>query len=106
MSAIAISALLRRATALAASALAIAVLVAAVPSAQAQTSGTGMEMCWAPEQLAFKDGEDRIRRGTRSALIEPPNRTPIPAQAVPPNERLAIRRVKLPPGVKLVALTF
>ena len=65
-----------------------------------------MESCWAPDQLAFKEGEDRIRRATRSALIEPPNRTPVPSQAVPPDERLAIRRVKLPPGLKLVALTF
>src|SRR5262245_59427373 len=106
MSAIAISDVLRPATALAAAALVIALLVSAVPSAQAQSSSTSMESCWAPDQLAFKEGEDRIRRATRSALIEPPNRTPVPSQAVPPDERLAIRRVKLPPGLKLVALTF
>jgi peptidoglycan/xylan/chitin deacetylase (PgdA/CDA1 family) len=63
-------------------------------------------MCWSAEALAFKEGDDRIRRGTRKSLIAPPNRTPIAADALPPDDRRVIRRVKLPPGVKLVALTF
>jgi peptidoglycan/xylan/chitin deacetylase (PgdA/CDA1 family) len=61
-------------------------------------------MCWAPGELAFKPGEDRIRRG--ASLVPQPLRTPIEAPPLPPAERGAIRRVKLAPGLKLVALTF
>jgi peptidoglycan/xylan/chitin deacetylase (PgdA/CDA1 family) len=106
MSAIAISALQRCARPLGALALAIALPVMAVPSAHAQTFAGGLEMCWSAEALAFKEGEDRIRRGAKLALVAPPSRTPIAAEPLPPDERRVIRRVKLPPGVKLVALTF
>jgi peptidoglycan/xylan/chitin deacetylase (PgdA/CDA1 family) len=63
-------------------------------------------MCWPADSLAFKEGEDRIQLAWRSALVGPPARTPIKTEPIPPAQRLAIRRVKLPRGVKLVALTF
>ena len=87
-------------------ALAAALQVMTVPSLQAQTSGDRLEVCWPPERLGSRQGEDRIQRGDRSALIEPPARTPMRAEPIPQDRRLAIRRVKLPAGLKLVALTF
>ena len=106
MSAIAVSDPVHRATVRAVVALVVALLVAGSPAAQAQTSAKGAPMCWPAEALAFKEGDDRIRRGTRQALIAPLNRTPTAAEPRPPGERRVIRRVRLPAGVKLVALTF
>lgn len=87
--------------------LAVAFVVTTVPSLHAEPSNKGMAICWPPERLASKEGEDRIQREVRAAfLIAPPKRTPIATKPVPPDQRFAIRSVKLAPGVKLVALTF
>jgi peptidoglycan/xylan/chitin deacetylase (PgdA/CDA1 family) len=85
---------------------AMALAGAPAPSVYAQKSADGAQMCWPSEALAFRKGEDRIVRAGRSGLIAPPRRTPMVAEPVPPAERLAIRRVKLPPHKRLVALTF
>jgi peptidoglycan/xylan/chitin deacetylase (PgdA/CDA1 family) len=94
--------------------LALAVALALTLPAHAQTwaqtwaaagDAARGEMCWSPEGLAPKEGEARIRRAGRP-VIEPPQRSAITAQPIPVDKRLPIRRVKLRPGLKLVALTF
>jgi peptidoglycan-N-acetylglucosamine deacetylase len=75
------------------------------PGASAQTA-TPAPLCWTPAALAYHTGDERVQRGVSAALVTPPKRAPAefsPATGMP---RGVIRRVKLPPGKKLVALTF
>ena len=67
---------------------------------------TKSAMCWPAEELTATAGEERIKRAGRSGLIAPSKRMPMSAPPIPVEERLPIRRVKLPKGMKLVALTF
>jgi peptidoglycan-N-acetylglucosamine deacetylase len=62
------------------------------------------QACWAPADLAHHSGEERVQRGVRQAHVPAPARTL--AEYSPLSQHGPIRRVKLPPGVKLVALTF
>ncbi len=60
--------------------------------------------CWTAADLAYRTGDEQVRKGAKNAHIPPPRRaladfTPLPQRGV-------VRRVKLPPGKKLVALTF
>jgi peptidoglycan/xylan/chitin deacetylase (PgdA/CDA1 family) len=75
-------------------------------AAVAQETGRNLPMCWSPEMLAARPDDHRIQSAGRSALRTAPKRTPVAGQPLDPSRRLAIRRVDLPPGVKLVALTF
>ncbi len=60
--------------------------------------------CWAPSDLAHRSGDERVRKGVIQARIAAPQR--VLAEYSPLPQRGAVRRVKLPPGKKLVALTF
>jgi len=60
--------------------------------------------CWAHADLARRNGEERVQRGVWQAHVTAPQRTL--AEYTPLSQHGPIRRVKLPPGVKLVALTF
>jgi peptidoglycan/xylan/chitin deacetylase (PgdA/CDA1 family) len=60
--------------------------------------------CWAPGDLVHREGEERVQRGVAQARITAPKRTL--AEYSPVAARGAVRRVQLPPGKKLVALTF
>jgi len=60
--------------------------------------------CWAPGELAYRKGDERVQRGVAQAHIAPPRRT-LPGYT-PVAPRGVIRRVQLPPGKKLIALTF
>jgi len=60
--------------------------------------------CWAPGDLAHRSGEERVQKGVKQARIAPPQR--VLADYSPLPQRGAVRRVKLPAGQKLVALTF
>ena len=60
--------------------------------------------CWAPSELSYRRGDERVQRGMTQARIAAPKRTLAEYSPVVP--RGAIRRVQLPPGKKLVALTF
>src|SRR5260370_36012102 len=71
-------------------------------TAAAQTATT--PACWAPGDLAFRKGEERLQKGVREARIAPPKRAL--AEYSPIAKQGAVRRVKLPAGKKLVALTF
>ncbi len=60
--------------------------------------------CWAPGDLAHRKGDERVQRGVVQARIAPPIRSLADYSPVP--QRGAVRRVKLPAGKKLIALTF
>jgi peptidoglycan/xylan/chitin deacetylase (PgdA/CDA1 family) len=58
--------------------------------------------CWAPTDLAYHKGDERVQKAV--ARVAPPQRTL--AEYAPTAQRGAIRRVKLPAGKNLIALTF
>jgi peptidoglycan/xylan/chitin deacetylase (PgdA/CDA1 family) len=60
--------------------------------------------CWTPGELAHRQGEEHLQKGVKQARIAPPQRTLADYSPIP--QRGAVRRVKLPAGQKLVALTF
>jgi len=69
------------------------------------TSGL-LEACFPPAELAASPGEKAPRKGQHAFDRPEPSRRLAPFQPVPANLRGAIRRVSLPPGKKLVALTL
>ncbi len=85
---------------------ACALLLILSAAAVAQETGRNLPVCWSPEMLAAKPDDHKIQSAGHSALRAAPKRTPVAGQPLDPSRRLAIRRVDLPPGVKLVALTF
>ncbi len=89
-----------------ASAAVFSLFLLAVPDALAETVATSAPLCWTPAALAYHAGEERIQRGVPAALASPPKRVPAEFSPVTGMPRGVIRRVKLPPGQKLVALTF
>lgn len=60
--------------------------------------------CWAPDDLLHRKGDERVQKGIAQAHVAPPKRMLSDYSPVP--QRGVIRRVKLPAGKKLVALTF
>lgn len=64
------------------------------------------DRCWSPALLTGTPDEKKITKGVRTFDAPLPAMTLAPFAAVPQEWRGAIRRVKLPPGKKLVALTF
>jgi peptidoglycan/xylan/chitin deacetylase (PgdA/CDA1 family) len=68
---------------------------------------TLLNACWAPAELAAKPNEKAARKGDRSFDAPPVQGWIVaPSEGAPSDAVGAIRRVKLPPGRKLVALTF
>src|SRR5262249_41650641 len=63
-------------------------------------------ICWTPAALAYHKGDEKVQRGVPAALVDPPRRAPAEFSPVAGAPRGVIRRVKLPAGKKLVALTF
>ena len=61
-------------------------------------------LCWAPGSPAFKTGEDRVEKNISRAYYPPPQGQL--AEFSPVVQRGVVRRVNLPPGKKLIALTF
>jgi peptidoglycan/xylan/chitin deacetylase (PgdA/CDA1 family) len=68
------------------------------------TAAAEPSACWAPEALAHRAGDERVQKGVKLARIAPPKRELAQYSRLP--QRGVVRRVKLPPGKKLVALTF
>ena len=62
--------------------------------------------CWSAEALHARPGEGAPLKGDRRFDRPEPDRTLAPFAPVPPELRGSVRRVELPPGRKLVALTF
>ena len=73
--------------------------------AETPKPGAGILQCWSPAALTVKPGEPLIRHRARGSRVD----IPVLASTLPPvlePLRGSIRRVDLPPGRKLVALTF
>jgi peptidoglycan-N-acetylglucosamine deacetylase len=62
--------------------------------------------CWAPGELAAKPGELDVQTGVTQTFAALPERGPAEFSPIRPSMRGSIRSVRLPPGRKLVALTF
>ena len=98
----------RRARTLARLAAAAAVLALAAPASAAaeQPSRALLDACFAPADLAGRPDEKAPRKGQRGFDKPEPVRALHPYAPVPTGLRGAIRRVELPAGRKLVALTL
>ena len=94
---------------LAAAALMAAPLYASPSQAQPGDTATRQALqsaCFPSEALKAVPGEEAIQKGDRR-FSAPPARTPLAGnEPIPPHLRGSIRRVDLPAGLKLVALTF
>ena len=65
------------------------------------------QQCWAPEALAGTEAELKHVHSRQSLDLAPLKQVTVPpATPVPPELRGSIRSVELPPGEKLIALTF
>ena len=86
----------------------LSVLAAALLAGPVQAADRSalQERCWSPALLSGTPDEKKISKGVRTFDAPLPAMTLAPFVPVPKAWRGAIRRVKLPPGKKLVALTF
>jgi peptidoglycan-N-acetylglucosamine deacetylase len=62
--------------------------------------------CWSPDELAAKPVEDHVQRGVTQTFTAQTQDQLTGFSPIRPNMRGSIRSVRLPPGKKLVALTF
>ncbi|MEX0746165.1 MAG: polysaccharide deacetylase family protein [Phycisphaeraceae bacterium] len=80
--------------------------VAGLTAASAEDQSL-LELCWTPEALTHAEKELKPgRSGARFDLAALKEAAPDAATPVPPELRGSIRSVELPPGEKLIALTF
>ncbi len=75
-------------------------------SAGASMAETQPDRCWTPQALASRAEEKPPRRGAPGHARSIPKVALQPFQPVAADMRGSIRRVSLPPGRKLIALTF
>jgi peptidoglycan/xylan/chitin deacetylase (PgdA/CDA1 family) len=73
---------------------------------QAGERSTLQDRCWSPALLSGSPDEKKITKGIRTFDAPLPAMSLSPFAPIPTEWRGAIRRVKLPAGKKLVALTF
>jgi peptidoglycan/xylan/chitin deacetylase (PgdA/CDA1 family) len=85
---------------------ALATAIVALACVVAPALARAADACWAPERLTARAGEEEIAKAVARAFVAPPSVRLPAATPTPPALRGAIRRVKLPPGKRLVALTF
>ena len=85
-----------------AAAAAVALLT---PTASAEETQSLLNACWSPSALAGTLAEKTPRKGIH-AFDKPPPVDIALANAPPASVRGVVRRVNLPPGRKLIALTF
>ncbi|MEZ5838982.1 MAG: polysaccharide deacetylase family protein [Hyphomicrobiales bacterium] len=84
----------------------LAILSATIPlmAPAAPARADALAACWTPAELTASPAERAIRKGDPAARVPMPD---ISADSAPRSPVLGnIRRVDLPAGVKLVALTF
>lgn len=86
--------------------LCTALLTAWACSIGVDPAQAGQKLCWQPGELRARAAEQAIAKGGRNAYRPVPRGQPRGAQAGSRTVRGAIRRVNLPGGQKLVALTF
>jgi len=86
----------------------LALLAAALAASLATALPARAEapVCYAPAELVARLGEERVQPHAQSTPMTLPALRLPAASPVAPALRGSIRRVDLPPGVKLVALTF
>lgn len=86
--------------------IAAAILAAAVMISTVPQTAYAANTCFAPEALTARDGERRPVKGNRNFDAPPPEQQLARFAPIAPSLRGAIRRVSLPPGKKLIALTL
>ncbi|MFV0297508.1 MAG: polysaccharide deacetylase family protein [Hyphomicrobiaceae bacterium] len=89
-----------------ASAVLLGALALVTPGLQPATAQPLLQQCWTPASLASRPDEKPPRRGVKGSSQSIPEQALHRFEPVPQAMRGAIRRVHLPRGVKLVALTF
>ena len=77
-----------------------------LPSCAFAEPAAAASLCWTPSALVHRAGEERAQRGVPATFAGVPKRTPEEFSPLAGKMRGVVRRVKLPPGEKLVALTF
>lgn len=82
------------------------ILVLACAIAQSPARADPLHQCFAPADLTQRPGEERVVKGNHTFDAPPQTTAMAPFSAVPADLRGAIRRVELPKGKKLIALTF
>jgi peptidoglycan/xylan/chitin deacetylase (PgdA/CDA1 family) len=75
-------------------------------AAAVESSASRSAQCWSAEALRARPGEREPARGNHRFDKAEPERPLAPHEPIPQGLRGAIRRVELPPGRKLVALTL
>ena len=80
------------------------VAAAAIASSSAATAQTAAAVCWTPDDLAHRPGDEKVQKRVKAALIPPPKGALAGYSPLP--QRGVVRRVKLAPGKRLIALTF
>ena len=81
-------------------------MAAALMGAAATSSAQTQNQCFSPDKLAAKDGEQKPVKGIHTFDAASAPRTLASFTPIAQNLRGAIRRVKLPAGRKLIALTL
>ncbi len=77
-----------------------------ITPAKAQTANDQLQQCWSPKLLETTRAEKFPRHGLKQAFVKPPALTSYIMPPISPEMRGSIRRVELPPGQKLIALTL
>ena len=73
-------------------------------SQEPATAQTAAAVCWTPDDLAHRPGDEKVQKRVKAALIPPPKGALAGYSPLP--QRGVVRRVKLAPGKRLIALTF
>lgn len=81
-------------------------LLLGLSAAAGAGAAAGSEQCFAPAEFAARPGEERPVKGDRRYDRPEPQSALARFDPIPAKMRGAIRRVELPPGRKLVALTL
>jgi peptidoglycan-N-acetylglucosamine deacetylase len=86
--------------------IAFLILAAGAGSVVLPVSATAQNVCFAPDQMTARAGERLPVKGNATFNEPTTDRTLAPFKPIPANLRGSIRRVTLPPGKKLIALTL
>ncbi|MGO9471930.1 MAG: polysaccharide deacetylase family protein [Rhodomicrobium sp.] len=74
--------------------------------AEWKTKQAPARICWSRDQLRGVDGDWKVQKGISAAFQSAPSRKLLPFEPVPEALRGVIRRVHIPGGRKVIALTF
>jgi peptidoglycan/xylan/chitin deacetylase (PgdA/CDA1 family) len=71
-----------------------------------ETKQEPVKICWSPDQLRGVPGDWKVKKEVSAAFQSAPNRKLLPFDPLPEAWRGVIRRVHIPDGRKVIALTF